>query len=79
IRGHKISRTRKRHGKRWTFYLGKRLYGIVHDPLISTENARDENFLDYVRHTLVPNLQEGEVVIWDRLGKAGCNHVLPVL
>ena len=53
------------------FYLAIRLNGIVHDPLISTENARDENFLDYVRNTLVPNLHEGEVVIWDRLGKAG--------
>ncbi|KAJ3396027.1 hypothetical protein HDU92_004330 [Lobulomyces angularis] len=41
----------------------------VHDPLISTEKARDENFLDYVRNTLVPNLQEGDVEIWDRLSK----------
>ncbi|KAJ3383756.1 hypothetical protein HDU92_003950 [Lobulomyces angularis] len=71
ISGQRKSRPRKRHGKRWTFYLALRLNGIVHDPLISTKNARAENFLDYVRNTLVPNLQEGELVIWDRLGKAG--------
>ncbi|KAJ3223941.1 hypothetical protein HK099_000481 [Clydaea vesicula] len=59
ISGQRKSRPRKRHGKRWTFYLALRLNGI------------SRKFLDYVRNTLVPNLQEGELVIWDRLGKAG--------
>ncbi|KAJ3378787.1 hypothetical protein HDU92_007126 [Lobulomyces angularis] len=57
--------------EKWTFYLAIRLNGVVHDPLISTENANDENFLDYVRNTLVPHLQKEEVVICDRFGTAG--------
>ena len=43
-------------------YLAIRLNGA--------ENARDKNILGYIQKTLVPHLQE-EVVIRDRLGKAG--------
>ncbi|KAJ3220592.1 hypothetical protein HK099_004165 [Clydaea vesicula] len=64
--GQRILRPRKRHGESWTFFLAILLNGLVHNPLISTENAREENFLDYVRNTLVPHPQEGEVVLWDR-------------
>ncbi|KAJ3225860.1 hypothetical protein HK099_006063 [Clydaea vesicula] len=45
LRGKRISRQRKRHRKRWwTFYLAIRMEGIVHAPLISTENATLANF-----------------------------------
>ncbi|KAJ3227756.1 hypothetical protein HK099_000429 [Clydaea vesicula] len=44
MRGKHISRPRKRHGKRWTFYLAIRSTGIVYDPLISSESAKDETF-----------------------------------
>ncbi|KAJ3380253.1 hypothetical protein HDU92_006085 [Lobulomyces angularis] len=44
-RGQRISRPRKLPGKRWTFNLAIRLNGVVYDPLISTENAKDETFL----------------------------------
>ena len=71
LRGTVIPRVRSRHGKRWTMYLAIRQSSLVHVPILSTENATDLNFYHYIWETLVPNLQPGEVVIWDRLGKAG--------
>ena len=66
-----IPRVRSRHGKRWTVYLAIRQDGLVHPPILSQENADDVEFYHYVWRTLVPNLRPGEVVIWDRIGKAG--------
>ena len=34
-------------------------------------NINDQNILDYVGTYLSPKFTEGDVVIWDRLGKAG--------
>jgi hypothetical protein len=51
--------------------LADRQDGLVHDPDISKENAKDQVFLAYVRDILVPNLRPGETVIWDRLGRSG--------
>ena len=70
-KGKRISRPRERHGKRLTFMLAVRQDGLVHDPDISKENAKDPVFLSYVRDQLVPNLRAGETVIWDRLGRSG--------
>jgi transposase len=70
-KGKRISRPRERHGKRLTFMLAVRQDGLVHDPDISKENAKDPVFLAYVRDILVPNLRAGETVIWDRLGRSG--------
>ena len=71
LKGQRIHKKRKRHGKQWTIYLAIRLEGIVHDPVISMENATDSNFLEYVRNVLTSSIREGDVVIWDKLGKAG--------
>jgi hypothetical protein len=70
-RGMIIPRVRSRHGKRWTVYLAIRADGFVHPPLISDECADDRNFYHYVWEHLTPNLRPGEIVIWDRLGRAG--------
>jgi hypothetical protein len=54
--------------------LAVRQDGLVHDPDISKENAKDPVFLAYVSGPactqLVPNLRAGETVIWDRLGRS---------
>ena len=70
-KGKRIARPRERHGMRLTFMLAVRQDGLVHDPVISKENAKDPMFLAYVRDDLVPNLRPGETVIWDRLGRSG--------
>lgn len=71
LKGMPVPRVRSRHGKRWTLYLAVRQDGLVHPPILSTENADDLNFYHYVWEHLAPNLRTGQVVIWDRLGKAG--------
>lgn len=70
-RGKRIYRARARHGKRWSIYFAIRHNDMVHEPIMRKENANDVNFLKYVKEDLVPCLKEGDVVIWDRLGKAG--------
>lgn len=70
-RGQPIPRVRSRHGKRWTVYAAIRQDGFVHPPIIDSETADDVNFYHYVWRHLAPNLRLNEVVIWDRLGKAG--------
>ena len=70
-KGERILRPRERHGKRWTIYLAIRNDSLVHPPILSTKNATDPEFLAYVCNMLVPALRENDVVIWDRLGKAG--------
>ncbi|KAI9088856.1 hypothetical protein DFS34DRAFT_698400 [Phlyctochytrium arcticum] len=70
-RGQPIPRVRSRHGKRWTVYAAIRQDGFVHSPIIDSETTDDVNFYHYVWRHLVPNLRPNEVVIWDRLGKAG--------
>ena len=71
LKGERIPRSRSRHGKKWTVYLAIRKAGLVHPPVLSDESANDLNFYHYVWQHLVPNLLQGEVVIWDQLGKAG--------
>jgi len=70
-KGERIARSRERHGKRWTIYLAIRNDSLVHPPVLSTKNAADPEFLAYVRNTLASALRENDVVIWDRLGRAG--------
>jgi transposase len=69
--GQRIPRVRSRHGKRWTVYAAIREDGFVHPPLLDAETADDLNFYHYVWRYLALNLRANEVVIWDRLGKAG--------
>ena len=71
LKGERIPRSRSRHGRKWTVYLAIREDGLVHPPILSDESANDLNFYHYVWQHLAPNLRRGDVVIWDRLGKAG--------
>jgi len=70
-KGAPIPRIRSRHGKRWTVYLAIREDGFVHPPILSNESADDINFYHYVWMHLAPRLRQGDVVIWDRLGRSG--------
>ena len=70
-KGKRIARPRERHGKKLTFLLAVRTAGLVHDPWIIDKSANDAVCVEYVRDHLVPNLQPGETVIWDRLGRSG--------
>lgn len=70
-RGQRIFRARARHGKRWTIYFAIRHDGMVHRPIMRKKNADDKEFLAYVRDDFAPKLRAGDVVFWDRLGKAG--------
>jgi transposase len=70
-KGKRISRPRERHGKKLTFLLAVRKSGLVHQPWIIDRSANDATCVEYVRDHLVPHLQPGEVVIWDRLGRSG--------
>ena len=70
-KGQKVRRPRETHAVRYMFALAIRKEGLVHAPAISKKTMTDEVFMSYVRAHLVPNLRAGDVVIWDRLGKAG--------
>jgi hypothetical protein len=70
-RGQRIYRARETHGKRYMFALAIKKSGPIHPPAISTLTMKDDVFMSYVRAQLVPALEAGDVVVWDRLGKAG--------
>jgi hypothetical protein len=70
-RGQQPRRSRESHGKRYMFCLAIRKSGLLHAPAIGKMNMSDAVWVNYVRVHLVPNLRAGDVVIWDRLGKAG--------
>jgi transposase len=70
-RGRHIYRPRECHGNRWTIYFAIRPDGMVHAPIMRKKNANDEEFVAYVKNDLAPCLRPGDVVIWDRLGRAG--------
>jgi hypothetical protein len=70
-KGKKVRRSREAHAVRYMFALAKRTDGFIHAPAISKKTMTDEVIMIYVRAHLVPNLRAGDVVIWDRLGKAG--------
>ena len=70
-KGQTVRRPREAHAVRYMFALAIRKEGLVHAPAISKKTMTDEVFMSYVRAHLVPNLRAGDVVIWDRLGKAG--------
>jgi transposase len=70
-RGKTARRQREAHAKRYMFALAIRQSGLVHPPAIACKTMTDDVFMSYVRAQLVPHLREGDVVIWDRLGKSG--------
>jgi len=69
--GTPIVRQRPRHGHRLTIFQSIRQSGAVHPPIALEETAKDGVFLGYVRVHLAPLLKEGDVVLWDRLGRSG--------
>jgi hypothetical protein len=68
-KGQRIRRPREPHAKRYMFALAIRRDGVAHPPAIASKTMKDDVFMSYVRAQLVPCLMEGDVVIWDRLGK----------
>jgi len=70
-RGRTVHRKRKRRGKKYSFAISMTNAGLLHPPYLIQGNFDDDQFMEYVEDMLVPKLESGMVVFWDRLGKSG--------
>ncbi len=71
LKGKPATVQKKRHGQRSTLWAAIRYDGFVHDLTLTRATGNSETFESYVKEILAPNLKEGDVVIWDRLGRSG--------
>ena len=68
-RGKPIFRTRSRYAKKYTLHMYAKRSGVVHWDL-SDKNA-DTNESERVAREAVEQVEGGETLIWDRLGRSG--------
>ena len=68
-RGKPIFRTRSRYAKKYTLHMYAKRSGVVHWDL-SDKNA-DTNEIERVAREAVEQVEGGETLIWDRLGRSG--------
>ena len=68
-RGKLIFRTRSRYAKKCTLHMYAKRSGVVHWDL-SDKNA-DTNEIERVAREAVEQVEGGETLIWDRLGRSG--------
>lgn len=69
-RGRKVMRARTRWGKKYTLHAYVRQDEVLHWEL-AKKNADDAEIRRVVLDSVVPELREGDVLIWDRLGRSG--------
>jgi hypothetical protein len=69
-RGKKLVRPRNRWSKRYTLHVYTRQHEIVHWEL-SRKSATDAEIRRITIASVIPKLQHGEALIWDRLGRSG--------
>ncbi len=69
-RGQKVVRARKRWGQKFTLHVYARQHDILHWELTS-KNANDAEIRRVALNSVVPELENGDVLIWDRLGRSG--------
>ena len=68
-RGKKLFRPKPRWGKRYTLHVYARRKNVVHWEL-SDKNANDSEVVRVV-HSVAKNIKNGDVLLWDRLGRSG--------
>lgn len=67
--GKRLMRSRKRHGKKYTLHVFVKQVSVVHWTL-REKNANDAE-VQKVMKSVTKKLKNGDVLIWDQLGKSG--------